>query len=406
MKGSLVRRGKNRWAIVLDLPRVADPVTGLAPRRQKWVTFHGTRTNAEKRLTDLVSARNNDAFVEPSKRTLGDWLREWVELRQGPQRPWSDGTYARYKGIVDDYLVPSALGALPLQAVKAHHVEQYHADHRKSLAPGTLSLHQNILQRALRKAARDKLVARNEAKEVEGKPSARHTRDDAARDARVHCWTAAEAAQFLAHVKAHGTSQQAAFYAVLLDSGMRRGEVAGLQWPDVNLDTGTVTVARQLRKPDVEHPVFGPTKTGIVRTIPLAPETVALVKVHRAAQAAVKMRRRREYKPFDLVFAKDGLSPGAPLQVNNIAAIEFNKLIKTAKVKRIKLHGLRHTCATLLLGAREPIHNVAARLGHKNPTVTLQVYAHALPDQQEALARTIGSLIHAAKTDTTRAAGE
>lgn len=89
------------------------------------------------------------------------------------------------------------------------------------------------------------------------------------------------------------------------------------------------------------------------------------------------------------------LSPGAPLQVNNIAENEFNRLIKAANVKRVKLHGLRHTCATLLLGAREPVHNVSARLGHKNPTVTLTVYAHALPDQQAALARTIGALIHA-----------
>ena len=77
--------------------------------------------------------------------------------------------------------------------------------------------------------------------------------------------------------------------------------------------------------------------------------------------------------------------------------------MKKAGVRRIKFHGLRHTCATLLLGAREPLHIVSERLGHANPTVTLQVYAHALPDQQASAARTMSSILHA---DAATAAGE
>ncbi len=184
---------------------------------------------------------------------------------------------------------------------------------------------------------------------------------------------------------------------------MRRGEVAGLKWSDVDFAKGTISVQRQLLKPDVEKPVFGPTKTGTVRTIPIAADTIALWKVHKAHHAEIKMKRRREYKAFDLVFAKEGVSPGAPLQVNTIGEREFHPLGKAAGVRRIKFHGLRHTCATLLLGAREPLHVVSARLGHANPTVTLQVYAHALPDQQASAARTIGSILYGGEA---KAAGE
>jgi integrase len=71
------------------------------------------------------------------------------------------------------------------------------------------------------------------------------------------------------------------------------------------------------------------------------------------------------------------------------------RVLKAAPgLRRIKFHGLRHTCATLLLGAGEPVHVVAARLGHRNPTVTLTIYAHALPGMQQQAARTLEALLH------------
>ena len=136
------------------------------------------------------------------------------------------------------------------------------------------------------------------------------------------------------------------------------------------------------------------TKTGMVRTIPLSGETVSLLKVHKAHQAEVRMQFRTTYLDHGLVFAKEDTSPGAPLQMNTIGERDFHPLVKAAGVKRIKFHGMWHTMATLPLGAREPLHIVSARLGHANPTVTLQVYAHALPDQQASAAATIGSILH------------
>jgi integrase len=106
-------------------------------------------------------------------------------------------------------------------------------------------------------------------------------------------------------------------------------------------------------------------------------------------------------KDLGLVFAKEwgdvrkqGDCLGHPLQANNMGQREYLALIKTAGVRRIKMHGLRHTMATLLLQAGQPVHVVSERLGHTQVTMTLQVYAHVLPDMQHDAAAKLGALLH------------
>jgi integrase len=149
------------------------------------------------------------------------------------------------------------------------------------------------------------------------------------------------------------------------------------------------------------EPEFGPTKTGIIRTVDLSAETADLLREHKQAQAALKMRNRRQYHDLGLVFAKEwgdihnrADSLGLPLQVNNIGSREFGRIIKAAGVKRIKFHGLRHTCATLMLAAGVPAHVVQRRLGHTKVEMTLNVYSHVLPAQQEDAATKLAKLLH------------
>ena len=110
------------------------------------------------------------------------------------------------------------------------------------------------------------------------------------------------------------------------------------------------------------------------------------------------MKNRQSYADFDLVFAKEwteinqrGQMLGHPLQLNNLGQREYEALIREAKIKRIKFHGLRHTSATIALQAGEPVHVVSERLGHANVTMTWQVYAHVLKDAQDKAARTMGA---------------
>ena len=113
------------------------------------------------------------------------------------------------------------------------------------------------------------------------------------------------------------------------------------------------------------------------------------------------MANRNSYHDHGLVFAKeygdlcqrlDKL--GHSLQANNLAERSLTKLCTAAKVKRVTVHGLRHTSATLLLADGEPVHIVSERLGHANVSVTLNVYAHVLKEHQQSAADRIGALLH------------
>ena len=114
------------------------------------------------------------------------------------------------------------------------------------------------------------------------------------------------------------------------------------------------------------------------------------------------MANRQSYRDFGLVFVKPwsdlqrkGDMLGYPLQMNNLGQRQFAQLIKAAGVKRIKFHGMRHTTATLLLRAGQPIHVVSERLGHSSKvSMTMEVYAHVLPDMQRDVAATLGALLH------------
>ena len=146
--------------------------------------------------------------------------------------------------------------------------------------------------------------------------------------------------------------------------------------------------------------MFGPTKTGTIRTVELSAETVDLLKVHKQHQAAIKMRNRQHYHDLGLLFAKEwgdlhnrADSLGLPLQVNTIGERQFGPLTKKAGVRRM-FHGLRHTVATLMLSAGVPAHVVQRRLGHAKIEMTLGIYAHALPSMQQHAAAKLATLLH------------
>lgn len=114
----------------------------------------------------------------------------------------------------------------------------------------------------------------------------------------------------------------------------------------------------------------------------------------------MKLKNRKHYRDQGLVFAKEWgeLSRkwdtlGDPLQMNNLGERQFNKIIQAAGIRRIKFHGMRHTCATLLLKARVPVHVVSERLGHKGAEITMNIYAHVLPSMQREAANTLGEVL-------------
>lgn len=154
-----------------------------------------------------------------------------------------------------------------------------------------------------------------------------------------------------------------------------------------------MAIVRQLVKPG-PSPIFGPPKNGKPRIVHLAPQTVALLKRHKAHQAELKLAMGTSYHDHGLVFAKEGPEFGDPLQINNLGQREYARLITAAGVRKIKFHGLRHTCATLMLAAGTPVKVVSERLGHQTVEMTLNNYAHALPSMQQESAVKHGLVLY------------
>jgi integrase len=391
MRGTLKQRSKGSWTLILDLGYQVDPVTGTSKRKQKWMTIRGTRKEAERKLTKYVHDANHGEFVEPSDLTLGAWLIEWLAKTITPPLR-AQGTYDSYKGIIETHIVP-ALGGTRVQALKPIDVEAYYAELvAKKLSAATIESHASILNNALKAAVRNNLVTRNVVSLAVGKP-----RRTAGQDVLDHTWTAGEARTFLDTAMADGP-QMAAIFALALDSGARRGELGALRWTDLDLTTRMMTIRRNLLK-HRPTPVFGNTKTKKIRQVELSPETVAVLITHKQQQAELKLRNRTAYVDHGLVFAKEHrCTPtdalGLPLDWGTLGQREFPRLAKAAGVKRIKFHGLRHTSATLLLAAGVPAHVVQRRLGHSKVTMTLDIYAHVLPDQSADAVARLARLLH------------
>lgn len=391
MRGSIRKRYKQSWNIILDIGYQILPETSTPKRVQKWFTVQGTKRDAEKKLAELLHDLHRSQYVEPSKLTLGEWLSEWLETAIKPPNKRLR-TYETYMSVIERHLTPN-IGHLRLQQVRPTDLKRYYND--SSLSPTTLEQHHTLLHSALKAAQPQGLVQRNVASLVIGKPHRREGRDDVLR----HCWEAEEARRFIGAAKELGP-QPAAFYTLALDTGVRKRELCGLKWSEVDLEAGTVAMVRQLIKPGPD-PVFGPLKSGESHTISIAPETVALLRKHRAHQAGLKLANRAHYHDHGLIFAKEwdhlrrhGDTLGHPLQMNNIGQHEYLRMIKAAGVRSIKFHGLRHTCATLLLKAGVNPKVVQERLGHKNIEITLNIYAHALPSMQQDATAKLAALLH------------
>jgi len=289
LRGSIRTRYKGSWNIILDMGYRADPETGKPKRIQKWYTIRGTKRDAEKKLAELLHAANRNELVEPTKMTLGTWLETWLETAiKPPNKRYL--TYRSYTCIIHHHLVP-ALGTIRLQALQPTDLKHYYTSKSPSLATSSLSQHHAILSAALKAAQMQGLVSRNVATLVVGKPRPKAPHDGA----RQACWSAEEARSFLAVAQAAEDPQIAAFYALALDSGARKGELCGLRWVDVDLKRGQITIVQQLLRDSVP-PLFGPTKRSTPRVIPLGPKTLELLRRHKAVQAQAKLANRPQYR--------------------------------------------------------------------------------------------------------------
>jgi integrase len=314
--------------------------------------------------------------------TLSVFLDEWLPSVKSTVRP---STYATYETVVNSYL-KQHIGALPLQAITPITLKTLYADllahgkrnGRDGLSPSTVRYVHAVMRKALKDAVRSNLVQRNVAELVD---PPRITR------AQIRTWSAREVRTFLNHVR---SDRLYAAYVLAATTGMRRGEVLGSRWQDVDLDHGRVSVSQTLVVVSGYDVQYSEPKTAKGRRmIALDSQTTEALKEWRESQLVERALWGDAYEDADLMFCREDGKPLHPDQFSDA----FWRHVAAAKLPRIRFHDLRHTHATLALAAGVHPKVVSERLGHASIVITLDTYSHAIPAMQETAAELVASLV-------------
>ena len=372
MKGHVYQRAKGSWTIVYDLPM--DILTGK--RRQKSQTIKGTKRNAERALREILMSIEQGAYVKPNKLTLGELLRIWLEDYVSMNT--TDRTLESYSYIVKTHLVP-ALGRIPLSDLQAQQIQSYYGDKLSEgrvdgsggLSARSIVYHHRILSNALDYAVKMGLVVRNVAKVVKPPRVARVT---------MQTLSPEKVSRFLDVAR---DTDYYVYFVTLLYTGLRRGELLALHWRNLDLGSGKLSVVETAyRLGRGEYRIKEPKTPQSRRTVILPPSLVELFKVYRFDQELLRIQLGISLNTDDFVFIRPDGSPINP----NAVTLAFHRMIKKAGLRRIRIHDLRHTHATLMLKAGIHPKVVSERLGHANIGITLDIYSHVLPGLQEAAA--------------------
>jgi integrase len=355
MKGHLRERAPGKWAIVIDV----QDATGK--RRRKWHSFRGTKREAQIKRAELIAALAQHTYVEPTKRTVADFVRARVDQWEAAGTITAR-TAQRYRQLVENQIVPH-LGDKPLQKLKPLDIEAWHTALRNGgkvrgqggVAARTIGHAHRILSKALREAVKNDLINRNVAAD-EGAPKVADGEMTIVQDVpglveRLRNWRLGAVAM------------------VALFTGMRLGEVLALRWNRVDLDRKIIEVREALEETKALGIRFkAPKSKAGRRDITLPDVLVEALREHRKAALELRMQLGAGRLPDDaLLFAT---IDGQPLSPNAVS------VAWPAFYPEVTFHALRHTHASQLIDAGVDIVTISRRLGHAKPDITLRIYAH------------------------------
>jgi integrase len=361
-EGSISRRKNGGW--------MAQYAVYTAEGRKRRTVYGKTRAEVAKKLAKALSDREGGLVFDDKGLTVKEYLERW--LKDSVRGTVKQRTLENYEYAVQLHLVPM-LGHLKLKALTPMHVQSLYSSKLDSgLSVRTVRLVHATLHKALKQAVRWGLVPRN-VTEATSPPKV-------SRDARKEIQPLTRE-QALALLDTARGDRLEALYVLALTTGLREGELLGLRWQDVNLESSTLSVRQQLTRTRKDGLCFTtPKSPRSRRSIKLTRSAVDALKRHRAAQNEQRLRLGTLWQDSGLVFTS---VKGTPLDVANLTYGSFRPLLEQAELPRIRFHDLRHTCATLLLLRNVNPKIVQEMLGHANISETMDTYGHVLPSMQD-----------------------
>ncbi len=348
-----------RYQVTVDAG--INPVTG---NRQQIRRRYASEQEARKALRDTQSSAAAGTFVSRSTLTVEQACANWLAGKHGI-KPTTQAAY-------ENALAPlrARHGDLPVQALTKENLDQLVTDLTNGRCPGqrkgwtanSINPMLNHVSSVLSDLVEQGRLARDVAALV--KRVKRPKR-------QLNTFTEDEVRQLLRYADKHRLGH--AWHLAL--SGLRRGEVGGLRWDDVDFQAGTLTVAHNRVSANGKALEYDPKTAESARTLPLTPALKAALKKAQAVQKAERLKLGPDYGPGDHVVCDEAGRPYHPDTLSDF----WVEVCKAAKVRRIRLHDARHTCGTLMHMQGQPIMVISQWLGHADPAFTLRTYVH--PDK-------------------------
>ena len=353
-EGSIYQTKDGRWRGEISLGYKPD---GKALRK---IHYGKTRNEVSAAMKHTLRDQQLGITITSEKQTLKQFLSDWMENTVKPKNRTQ--TYRSYEWITRVHLIP-ALGHLPLQKLSPQKLQAFlNERHSTGLSATTIKHINATLRAALSQAHRWQLVPQNAAKLVTLPRSVRY---------KAIVLAPEQAKQLLE--SAAGTSDEALF-TLALCIGLRRGELLGLRWCDI--ENGFLHVNHSLERVKKGGlRLADPKSSRAVRSLRLPQMCIASIERHREYQAKARQWAGIKWKEFDYVFTS---SIGTPLQPEKVTR-SFAAALKAAKLPRVRFHDLRHSCATLLLSLGVHPKLVQETLGHSTFQLTMDTYSHMIP---------------------------
>ncbi|SOC44460.1 site-specific integrase [Ureibacillus acetophenoni] len=324
-----------------------------------------TKKEAEKILTEFKNDLFKGTLIIPSKIQLSDYITKWLRANE---YTYADQTFRLYEGVINNHINPF-LGNVIISKIKTQHIQGFIKNlYEKELKVPTIIRILGILTTCLNSAVNEGLIRENAATKVK-KPT-KHPKE-------MKFWNVDHILSFLKTAK-DDPLYMVFFLAIM--TGLRRGEILGLRWKDVNFDDQVLSIYQTV---DNTGRIKMGTKTlKSTRTIAISDKTVEELKKHKQIVESRMEELEIFYGDLDVI---NCTSKGTPLSPRNVNR-SFKRLVKKAGVPDIRFHDLRHTHVALMISQNEPVKLISERLGHSKINITMDTYGHILPTMQQEAA--------------------
>lgn len=380
------RRGRGEGSVFERSPGVwvGEVSLGVTNGKRRRKTVYGA-SKAEVRERMLAVQQQEPGTVpDLGRQTLADYLQRWLAACK---QSWAENTYDFYALMVDGHIVP-AIGSVPMSKLRGQHILEL-------LAAGRKAGKSPRMQKGIRVTLRTALDHGGHWVRLTTGLSRKSLQVESPGASKVRFWDDVQARQFLAAAETH---ELEALWLLAISTGMRQGEMLGLQWSSIDWQRGEISVQHSLvETKGVIRRLKEPKTQAGARTVAVTLPVLVALRRHQARAMAAG------HRSLPMVFANkhaDVSNPAAltNYRMKNSVRRSLARLIKAAGVDRVTFHELRHTSATLLLKANVPAKVVQERLGHSNIAVTLNTYSHVLPGMQRAAAESMDAVLRGEST--------